>query len=154
GDFLIHEEDITLPGPSPLRLQRNYCSGDSYGIFCGKSWHFAEPTILTYGHTSHKGTAYALLTTPHGARACYETSLKGKPKGRTLFSFNPVKGYTNCGSGRISGQTNIRNNVLHLNNQDKKRDCAGDLVSGDGTIQDYEIYTSDFANNRAGYWIY
>lgn len=154
GDFLIHEKDMALPGPNPLSLQRNYCSGDSYGIFFGKSWHLVEPTILTYGQTFYKGKGYAVLTTPHGARAYYETNLKGKPKGRTLFSFIPVKGYTNCGSGRISGQTSIRNNVLHLNNQDKKRDCSGDLVSGDGTIQDYEIYSSDVANNRAGYWIY
>lgn len=154
GDFLIHEEDLVIPGPSPLRLQRNYCSSDPYAIYFHKSWNLAEPAILAYSQTSRKGTAYALVTTPHGARAYYETSLKGKPKGNIPFSFTPTKGYTNCGSGRISGQTNIRNNILHLDNQDEDGNFSGNLVSGDGTTQDYQIYRTDYVNNLAGFRIY
>lgn len=154
GDFLVHAEDMALPGPNPLRLRRNYCSGDTQGIFMGKSWQLVEPTTLTYGQTKSTGTGFAVLTTPHGARAYYTKSLKEKPEGRTLFEFVPVKGYTNCGSGKLSGQTNIKNNVLHLNNRDKKMGLAGDLVSGDGTKQLYQYYDSDPVHNMVGYWIY
>lgn len=45
GDFLIHDEDMALPGPDSLRLKRNYCSSDPYGIFLAKSWNLVEPLV-------------------------------------------------------------------------------------------------------------
>jgi len=135
GELVIHEQDLVLPGPRPLALQRTYCSGDTSGADLYRSWHFIEPAPIFYHEPYPNGTGTALVTTPHGARAKFEVSLKHKPKGKTAFTFVPMKGYTNCGSKKISGKTNIKNNILSFNNRGKKYRCSGELISGDGTTQ-------------------
>jgi hypothetical protein len=144
GEFVDHEVDLVIPGPSPLVLERSYHSSDTFvGGHLHQSWQLAEPTQLISSQKLGSKIVYAVLTTPHGARAKFHQIMQNNAKGSYEFGLSAMKGFTNCGGGTISGKTNLKNNTLFINNNDKKHSYSAALTSGDQTSRFYAFHYVD-----------
>ena len=142
ASFIDTQADLFVPGPTPLLLQRNYCSSDTFPGYSICGWSLPEPTQLQLNgsaFSSKKNNYTAVATTAHGARAKYSQTAVKKFKGELEFELGDNKGYTNCGTGLISGKTNLRNNRFVLNKNGKKdiKYTTGELHSGDSQKRKY-----------------
>ena len=131
GDFLDGQTDLELAGGSPLTLQRYYCSSDqSLGsLFHG--WHHNLWGVLSQQFSSRHN--YAVTKGVGGGQYVFKERVKKDKRsfGYYDLSIDPEmlrKGLTNCGSGLISAQTNIKNALMSSEKGGKIKKGAPNLV--------------------------
>lgn len=140
GEYVDFETDLVVPGPEPLCLQRSYSSNDFVSrkklvpqndLFIG--WSLTLPSLINVAEvkaSSSKRKFFASATVPSGARVCYKKWIhNGHGNEWTDYLFNLTKGFTNCGAGKISAATNLKNNHLRINTAAH----LANLSTGDGT---------------------
>jgi hypothetical protein len=123
GDYSEMQEDLVLPGPQPIIIRRGYSSAadnEGYYLF-SHGWnlnhqgymYIAEDKEPAYeGSTETVGTGNYVAETEEGYGV--ELIYEGCPtKGLRLDSSIRSKNLTNCGSGEISGRTNLCNTRIH-----------------------------------------
>ncbi len=139
GEYVDTAVDLFVPGPTPLLLQRNYCSARSFLDYNIGRWVLSEPSKLIFDYSlldKKTKELNAVTTTAHGARAKYHRKVKKEEEGevKVKLKFGNNKGYTNCGAGFICGQTNLRNNQLFidLTKRKKVKETTAELVAGNG----------------------
>ncbi len=108
GDLYLMEEDLTVQGAEPIRLQRSYISGKGQGYWNMFSYHRA--------FIDHSSKMIEVVE-PSGARLYYQWKEKyRKDKKRcTFYSIDlgeeNSKGLTNTARGKPSGKTNLKNTI-------------------------------------------
>lgn len=141
GDYVDISTDLVIPGAQPIVIQRNFSSSNK-SLWGG--WHFNyESSLLAtqFGSAlkidSHEGS---------GARLSYRSYIKDG----VVLPFGLAKnvidfGFTNCGSGAISGRTNHKNTQIELqkNNFGQLR-CEMHLGSGAKRTYRTKSFKSDF----------
>jgi YD repeat-containing protein len=143
GDLYLTEEDALIQGYVPLRLPRQYLSGDGKGTLA--SWSFTNHLKATYkgGETEHKIT----VQEPNGstfifkcpAEEVYNHFQKKKhpPKFRPP-SAHETPGLTNTAQGEISGHSNLKNACVRL--EDKGKYLT--VHCSDQTTRRYKVHHS------------
>lgn len=136
GEYVEAEVDMILPGPEPLMIHRNYSSGGG-GNF-GRVWNFSYQEMLLMNREKDigKDVLCFLLAQPSGARLYYSTSNLEEDftKKAQKFHLTLPKGLTNCGSGEISGRTNLRNQQATFF---PKKELI-EIVSGAGHVKTFK----------------
>lgn len=112
GSFVDSHVGLVVPGALPLTVQCTYCSSE-------KKWHFKHKPELKASLSSGGNHINIGYVDDQGSGFPFRGSSSKK-----AFSFLiPIsvfeKGVTNCGSGEISGKTNLKNNHLHFVRDDK-----------------------------------
>lgn len=128
GSFLDSHIDLQVDGGlEPLTFFRHYTNGDDSTRFFGGSWDISFP-IAAYCDYRFLKNSFELFVKEHSGGISSYTSYDVTPhKLRPMnFYFECPQGYTNCGSGRPSGKTNLYNSKVFL---DRK---SGDLRITDG----------------------
>jgi len=113
GDYVQASMDLVVAGPEPLAFERTYASSDyaSRSLYNGWRHSFDSRIVLTdmcpldnsfkANYTDFQGRTFAVWSR-------WIKPQVGKPLPITCKS----NGYTNCGSGIISGRTNPHNMIL------------------------------------------
>src|ERR1700722_5443646 len=116
GDFFDSQIDLVAPGPTPIVVQRSWCSSD-------KKWHFGHMPELKVGRSRGENHIKAGYSDDSGMGLLYKTYLDGKNEHIDLIIPPKVfdKGLTNCGAGEISGQTNWLNSRLVFVRRDDEK---------------------------------
>ncbi|HEY4831327.1 MAG TPA: DUF6531 domain-containing protein [Waddliaceae bacterium] len=102
GDFFDSQVDLVAPGASPIIVQRSWCSAD-------KKWHFSHLPELEVGRSKGENHLLAGYSDDNGMGLFFRTSKDGNPNLFTIPEKVFKKGFTNCGAGEISAQTNWKN---------------------------------------------
>lgn len=153
GDYAEMQEDLVLPGPQPIIIQRGYSSAaDNKGYYLyshgwnlnhhGKMYITEETKAAYEGSTEIVGTGkyFAETEEGYGVELLYE----GSPKtGLKLNSTIKEKKLTNCGSGEISGRTNLRNTRIYKHDKDNYH-----MILGSGMVRVFEKRGSSSSNYR------
>ena len=118
GDYVESSTDLTIKGPEPLHLSRNYSSSDNSSGFLYDAWQLSTASTIEMETSSEykpenqqRYTAYSIvLSEPSGAQLLYTQ----KPTISNTFDakFHKPKGLTNSGSGVICARTNLKNQTL------------------------------------------
>lgn len=118
GAYVDVASDLVIPGPVPLRLERHYNSKVQGGII-GKGWGFSHfDGLKTYGNVkrhSHSGIRQGgiLFGVLSNSSLDYE-------KKKSQYALLTLDGHTNISHGFPSARTNIKNQLIELNeNKDK-----------------------------------
>lgn len=114
GDFTAHAEDLVIDGVHPLRITRQYVSGNGEGENGG--WEFF-PQIMMEAAGKKDGTFYkSIVREPNGTRLVFKRRDKHTIKQGWVASTPHLrkhgKGITNTSRGAISGRTNLKNYEL------------------------------------------
>lgn len=117
GEFLDFERDLHLPSIEPLFLQRVYTSQNHSQINFCRSWYLNHIQLGMFTRKKDKKIE-GLILESSGAFLKYTDSIN-EAKGGFLKQ-DVIPGLTNFASGEISGQTNLKNNQLHLDLTNKK----------------------------------
>lgn len=130
GCYLDSEVDFMIPGAEPIFLERNYVSTDTdeRGPF-GKGWNRNH-----FGIVERKRYRRPRKTKRHEATVLESGGAMYQYGGRRRYSFKMLpKSYedavTNCGSGKMSGRTNIKNNILDY--EEDEGTCIFNKSSGE-----------------------
>jgi len=126
GTYQEFSEDIVIPGPEPLIIQRAYCSlGRPKGsLQYGWNFNHGGSFMLDRGEKS-----YSCLKGPFGSPIIFYSKSNPTHKRKFLkLAESMFDGLTNSGEGRISGRTNKKNMSFYLDDKDKK--CLLLLPSG------------------------
>lgn len=111
GTFFDSEIDLTVPGAHPLFVQRTYCSSNENG-----EWHFSHMPEIHASHSEGGHHLYAFYQDGTGSTVKFIAHKHSNNKIKDDFLQIPEstfqKSLTNCSSGEISGQTNLRNSIL------------------------------------------
>lgn len=129
GLYQDMDTDFTIPGAEPFCMQRCYVSADTpTGSPFGKGWNRSYFGLLQRWKNKQGTAPYrARIFESLGALYLYQASVDEKYQYKMpLKSFQ--KSATNCGSGFMSGRTNIRNNTFSHKNRD--RTCLFQKGSG------------------------
>ncbi|NGX46118.1 MAG: putative deoxyribonuclease RhsC, partial [Chlamydiae bacterium] len=117
GDFIAHSEDLVIEGAFPLRIHRQYASGNGSGRRVG--WDFFPHLELKAQRRKSmpsKKFKRVLLREPNGTSFIFKKQEKHSIKeGWIKFSVDfekNGKGITNTARGPISGKTNLKNFTL------------------------------------------
>lgn len=141
GDLYLNEVDVVVQGYVPLRLPRQYLSGDGKGELAG--WSFIDHLNAVYkgGDSEHKIT----IQEPNGstfifkcpAEEVYNHFRKKKhpPKFRPP-SGNDTLGLTNTSQGDISGRNNLKNAYVRLEQEGKFLA----VYCSDQTVRRYKVH--------------
>lgn len=133
GHYFEVETDVTLPSAQPLVIQRSYSSSDcSNGSMC-VGWNFNHHGVIQEFHTygRHDTKRYHVnLLSGFGAQTIYDHVHDDKYKVSPKFI---DKGYTNIGSGVITGKTHALNDRLYY----KKDAKEWQLKTGSGSVLHY-----------------
>lgn len=137
GDFIDCQIDLVVPGPQPIVIQRSYSSAeDNNGLYLfSHGWnlnHEGEidlqqqilPRNPETGIVPESYIHYAETREGNGTRLLYTGDIRN---GLKLHSRIKAKHLTNCGSGEISGRTNLKNTRL-----DKAKNDALHMTFGSG----------------------
>ncbi len=131
GSYQEFSQDIVIPGPEPLSLQRAFSNlhrSDS-GIHDG--WALNHNGYFGLGKRKFcSGTLVGAFGSSHKFSGGKKVKTGLNPLG-----FNTPLWYTNTTSGRISGRTDLRNQLLQANIQDEQTIST----PGDGSCAFYEI---------------
>lgn len=130
GHYSEVQTDLVVPGAEPIRMERYYNSSNRLKGSLEYVWDFNH-----YGFIRVKSGAkhyYAVYDQGVGAKTAY-SGYKDDDKEWTLTlpSETIEKGLTNCASGTISGQTNLKNSFLYLRGGDGKKEVCH-LTFGSG----------------------
>jgi hypothetical protein len=136
GEYTDSIQDLVLPGPEPLVLQRFY-GNFSEGCLIRGGWSFNhyENAIVQEAYHQEDGGIYVVsLRQASGAVLNYKhPSKKIKKEHKVRFNFVPPKGLTNA-ADRLSGRTNIRNQKVDFYPKEKKIVA----ISGDGNHRTFK----------------
>lgn len=124
GDLYLAETDAVVQGYIPLRLPRQYLSGDGKGPLV--NWSFINHLEAIYrgGETEHKVTIQepngATFAFKCGAEEVYDHFYRKKHTPRFKPpSAQETPGLTNTSQGTISGHSNLKNAYLRLEDEGK-----------------------------------
>lgn len=119
GDLYLTDVDALIQGYVPLRLPRQYLSGDGKGALAGWSFINHLDAIYKGEETEHKIT----IQEPNGSMFIFKCSAeevyghfhkkKHSPKFRPPAA-HETPGLTNTAQGDISGRTNLKNAYIRL----------------------------------------
>lgn len=151
GDYNYSCVDFDLPGSDPLVFQRMYSSSQTRisAFFHGWTQNFASFVATYCSSDKSKKTFHAiLLGSLSGAmpfKADFNSDWSDLKVNRDVFK----KGVTNCGKGRISGRTNIKNMKI------KYLEDGVRVINPDGTkhfhraaVYRYKKLPKYFSNNH------
>lgn len=123
GDCIDFDQDMSVLGPVPLHVERSR-DGSGIGVL-GGGWNhnwlgelfYHKKRASEHRHMHYNLTYYG----PHGEKLKFDSRssdarLVNIPVGLMHYQ----KGLTNCGSGEISGKTNLRNYSIVLDKDEKK----------------------------------
>lgn len=125
GDYSDLQVDLVVPGPQPIMIQRAYSSAADNAGNClfSHGWNLNHEGQMTLTERLNapvqEGEPPAPKDPPeydattkegYGVRLSYDGTLK---KGLDLRSEITFKRLTNCGSGEISGRTNLLNTRIY-----------------------------------------
>jgi RHS repeat-associated protein len=123
GDFQDFEEDLFVPGPEPLHVQRCYCSSSQDGGIFQHHWA-SNHEIFTafYESDADEDDRYAkstqVIRLPLGQSYHFEPKKsKSKDQEVRLTKEFLSQGFTNTSQGVISGQTNPNNMTWIVKNK-------------------------------------
>lgn len=145
GDLVFSQDDIVIEGVEPIRLKRIYISGDGKGDNGG--WEFFPHLKMKIRVDRRDLTrdSNAQISEPWGTPLRY--IYQGKEDKNIRLSLNVGKhavGLTNCGSGIISGRTNLKNNRLVFHRKLFTDNDAHHLIAsfrtGSGGVRIYSCY--------------
>ncbi|KAF3362707.1 Uncharacterized protein PHSC3_000694 [Chlamydiales bacterium STE3] len=123
GDFVDMQQDLVIPGSTPLTIDRSYSSSDSSKGNLAFSWHFNLGGMIAWTDGTHKKLGWK---GPHGR----ELHFLNKKNSFDLDSEILKRGVTNNSSGMISGKSNLRNYHVKSYYPDKR---SYTVVKGDGS---------------------
>jgi YD repeat-containing protein len=104
GDFYLDAVDLTLPGPMPLALRRNYSSQSVSDSEFGHGW---KSSIVPYVGVSDDGLLYA--AEPDGSVIAYRETSSGSNQFVPTTADNPsLKNINEAGAGSSSNPMNNR----------------------------------------------
>ena len=141
GDLYLSEVDAVVQGYGPLRLPRQYLSGDGMGRLAG--WSFIDHLNAVYkgGDSEHQ----IIIQEPNGstfvfkcpAEEVYNHFRKKKhpPKFRPPRG-NDIPGLTNTSQGDISGRSNLKNASVRLEQEGKYLA----VYCSDQTVRRYKVH--------------
>lgn len=117
GDFCETQTDIVVPGAQPIVIQRTYVSS-SFGVGTHKEclknrWSFNHEATLKKGWENKKDL---VKTVESGGGAHRYTGLIANGGVLALDQAIIQSGLTNCGSGEISGRSNLKNSKVTFEN--------------------------------------
>lgn len=122
GAYCETEVDLELPGPTPLNLQRRYCSMAQRGSL-GKGWGFTNYDGLKVKDSQgvHEIEGAAKVST----RDLIELGVLNNQsliylKENGTFNLASFDGLSNLSAGYPSGRTHIKNQVVNFYRNDKK----------------------------------
>lgn len=107
GAFVDTQIGLVVPGALPLTVQSTYCSSE-------KKWSFKYKPELRAELSSGGNHINIGYIDEHGSGIPFRESSSKKTISFLIPSTLFEKGLTNCGSGQISGKTNLKNNKLHF----------------------------------------
>ncbi|MBT4444508.1 MAG: RHS repeat-associated core domain-containing protein [Waddliaceae bacterium] len=142
GDYVAQYNDIVVPSIVPLAMSRSYrhyekpSRSDSltrYTIASG--WNHPFYQMMEFIQDDRHDHHYASIRTSSGSVLSYDG--KGSVKKDNL-SLQPMPHtyktvLTNCGSGVISGRTNLKNDILRGDRNSKQYAKRCTLTNGDGS---------------------
>ncbi len=141
GDLYLKETDALIQACVPLRMPRQYLSGDGKGTLAG--WSFINHLSVTYkgGEKEHKIT----IQEPNGSTFVFKCSAeevighfrkkKHPPKFRPP-SAGETPGLTNTSQENISGHSNLKNASVRL--EDSGRYLL--VYCSDQTTRSYKVH--------------
>lgn len=121
GEYIDAVQDVILPGPEPLVIQRFYGSHTRGSI--GHGWCLNQHESIVLCSAQHNGTPVWIVGVrqPSGAQLDFmcPKSKETLRKSDVVFDLNVPKGLTNGGSN-FSGRTNLKNQKLHYFPKEEK----------------------------------
>lgn len=141
GEYVDQAVDVILQGPEPLVISRSYSSMDREGNI-GRHWRFNHQEAIWFAtktEISGRNVWCFSLTQPSGSHLYYSCSApdkKNKLKPQR-FALTVPRGLTNCGSGEISGRTNIKNQKAILFPENESELIQ--ITSGSGVLRIYKM---------------
>jgi YD repeat-containing protein len=115
GDFMLSACDFLLNGPEPLVFERFYSSSltSSENLY---GWRHNHESTLSYTVPHDTNLVDAVYTNRDGRSVSYHgLGILGKRSTSLKPRLDLKKGYTNIGSGVISGRNHIKNSVIEDN---------------------------------------
>lgn len=135
GQPCIYSDDLIVQGAEPIRISRFLSSENGWKI--GPSLAEVQPTVKGYRIVVWDKSGFPLI---------YKRESKVKIGDEVHERFTPSKKNTpmaNTYQGKISGRTNLKNNVILLDEQRKK---ILTVTQADGTMQRYKRVRNDKTN--------
>jgi hypothetical protein len=118
GHFFDSQIDMTVPGPTPITVQRSWSSAD-------KKWNFGHMPELRVGKSRGRNHILAGYSDDNGMGLMFSSWILRRQNDDYCTLTIPEKAYkkglTNCGLGEISGQTNWNNSKLIFVRKDKEK---------------------------------
>ena len=131
GDLYLVEKDVSIQGAEPIHLQRHYISQKGTGYWNMFPYHRAFADF---------DARNIELIEPSGARLFYRWD-EHRHKSKAVRTFHPIdlgeessKGMTNTARGNISGNTNLKNQNIHMSSNRERLS----VVCPDGTRRVYK----------------
>ena len=139
GEFYLDGVDLTLPGPFPLEIRRNYGSQSlAQGAF-GFGWKMGFVDYLSYSDTALPVADTLYATDLDGSTLAYEAyefGGDGKPTAwKPTQGKNPnLSNHTDDGIGAVANKFNNR-----INKRIEGATTVYELTGGDGSRRRYEV---------------
>lgn len=145
GDFIDSSQDLFVPGPSPLSIDRfhatstfHHCTSSLHGGFLNLDARGNLETDIGKGRKVKECRLF--LISPQGAEHLFIGTRKDINQSieAPLESEMLETGFTNSTSGYLSGQTNIKNDIFRYHDSGRNFD----ILNGNGTKTHYDVISA------------
>ncbi|MCB1115408.1 MAG: RHS repeat-associated core domain-containing protein [Chlamydiia bacterium] len=118
GNFFLSQEDLVVSGREPIRIKREYFSGDGEDYDSG--WRYFYHSLIAKKQNPIPGCTLLHIPEKYGFTLLY-ASKQTKNRKKYIVIQNYPDSLTNCYTGEISGRLNTKNNVVYEDPGDKNQ---------------------------------